>query len=182
METKELENNLRNLDETVLALGQSIQNMRNSISQCYSQADSLESRAHALMYMASNEEDQSVAAQMYTHASAYMNQSSAYRMQGESLQSQMGGMISELSGYKLEYQSYMAEGQTNLANLKIAADQLTSVAGGKYGAAKIKEALAATKQRMVYNQNLVNGCQKRISWIEQICGSSGDSYTRVRRR
>lgn len=54
METKELENNLRNLDQTVLALGQSIQNMRNSISQCYSQADSLESRAQALMNMASN--------------------------------------------------------------------------------------------------------------------------------
>lgn len=91
-------------------------------------------------------------------------------------------MISELSGYKSEYQSYMAEGQTNLANLRTAADQLTGIVGGKYGAAKIKEALVATKQRMVYNQNLVNGCQKRISWIEQICGSSNDSYTKVKRR
>ena len=134
------------------------------------------------MNMASNEEDQSVAAQMNSQASACMNQSSAYRMQAESLQSQMGGMISELSGYKSEYQSYMEEGQTNLANLKIAVDQLTSVAGSKYGAEKIREALAATKQRMVYNQNLVNGCQKRISWIEQICGSSGASKTRVKKR
>ncbi|HJJ90202.1 MAG TPA: hypothetical protein O0Y05_04110, partial [Methanocorpusculum sp.] len=86
------------------------------------------------------------------------------------------------SGYKSEYQSYMSEGQNNLANLQIAADQLSNVASARYGATKIKEALAATRQRIVYNQNLVNGCQKRINWIEQICGSSGDSYTRVRRR
>lgn len=182
METKELENNLRNLDQTVLSLGQSIQNMRNSISQCHSQVDGLENQAQMLMLMVSSEEDQSAVAKMYSQASACMNQANAYRIQAENLQSQMGGMIFELSGYKSEYQSYMSEGQTNLANLKIVADQLTSMAGSKYGAAKIKEALAATKQRMVYNQNLVLGCQKRINWIEQLCGSSGDSYTRARKR
>ena len=182
METKELENNLRTLDQKVLALGQSIQNMRNSISQCYAQADSLENRAQVLMSMASREEDQTVVSQIYRQVSACMNQANEYRMQAESMQSQIGGMISELSGYKSEYKGYMSEGQTNLANLRIAADQLTSVNGVKYGAAKIKEALATTKQRIVYNQNLINGCQKRINWIEQLCGSSGDSYTRVRRR
>lgn len=182
METKELENNLRYLDQTVLALGQSIQNARNSIAQCQLQADRLEGQAHSLMSMASSEEDGGAAAQLYSQATACMNQASAYKMQAENLQSHADGMISELNGHKSEYQSYMAEGQTNLSNLKIAADQLTSIAGNKYGAAKIREALSATKQRMIYNQNLVNGCQKRINWIEQLCGSSGDSYAKVKRR
>jgi chromosome segregation ATPase len=182
METKELENHLRRLDQTVLALGQSIQNARNRIAQCQIQADHLESQAHSLMSMASNEEDGGAAAQLYSQANACMNQASSYRMQAENLQSQAEGMMSELNGHKSEYQSYMSEGQTNLSNLKIAADQLTSIAGNKYGASKIREALSATKQRMIYNQNLVNGCQKRISWIEQLCGSSGDSYVNVKRR
>ena len=182
METKELENGLKNLDQAALNLGQTIQNMRNNISQCYTQADNLESRAKVLMAMASREENEVAVAQMYNQSFACTSQASAYRMQAERLQMQMGEMTSKLSGYKEKYQNYMAEVQINLANLKIAAAKLTGVTGSKYGAEKIKEALAATKQRMVYNQNLVQGCQKRISWIEQICGSTGDSYTRVRKR
>ena len=111
-----------------------------------------------------------------------MGQADNYRSQADNLRSQVEGMASELRGYKSEYSSYMAEGQTNLANLKIAAEQLTSAAGSRYGAAKIKEALTAARQRMVYNQNLINGCQKRISWIDSICGPGDGGYTKVKRR
>ena len=182
MDTKELENNLKNLDQATLGLGQTIQNMRNNISQCYTQADNLEGQAKILKAMASREENEVTAAQMYNQSFAYTNQASAYRMQAEKLQMQMEKMTSKLSGYKEMYQNYMAEGQINLVNLRTAVDKLVGVARSKYGTEKIEEALAATKQRMIYNQNLVQGCQKRISWIEQICGSTGDSYTRVRQR
>lgn len=180
MDTRELEKNLRELDIVVLNLGQSIQSMKNSIAQYYSQVDSLESRAQAMMYMASNEENELVSSQMYSQATACMNQAYAYRRQAEGLESQIGEMSSELNGYKSEYQRYMEEGQTNLANLKIAADKLMKVDENKYGVQKTKEALNAIKQRIVYNQNLVNVCHKRIRWIEEICGPSDDSYVMIK--
>lgn len=182
METKELERILQNLDQTVLGLGNSIQNMRRSISQCYMDAETYESMAYSIMSSASDMEDPSYAQDLYSQATSYMDQAESCRRQAVYLQEQVDGMASELRGYWSQYQHYMEEGQTNLYNLKIAADQLTGMAGKKYGGDKIREALMTTKQRMIYNQNLVNGCQKRMNWIAQICGTDGDSFVKVKRR
>lgn len=182
METRELERILKNLDQTVLGLGNSIQNMRRSISQYYMEADSLESMAYSIMSNASSMEDPTDMQDLYNQATSYMNQAESCRMQAENLQYQVESMVSELRGYRTHYQQYMEEGQTNLYNLKIAADQLTGLSGKKYGGDKIREALMATKQRAIYNQNLVSGCQKRMNWITQICGPDGDSYVKVKRR
>ena len=183
MQTHELEANLRTLDQTVIRLGQAVQNMRNSINQYYSEAYSLENAANQLLSMASSEEDPERVSQIYSQASSYMNQAESYRMQAQQVESQIGERATELRAYKSEYQYYLNEGQTNLANLKIAADTLLNVSGSKYGADKLKAALAQTNQRIIYNQNLIKGCQTRMNWIDQICGSDGDpQLVKVKRR
>ena len=97
-------------------------------------------------------------------------------------ESQADYLRGELRGIRSEYEYYMNEGHTNLANLQIAVQSLTGASSSKYGRDKLSQALQSTRQRIVFNQNLVSGCQKRIAWIDQICGAGGDQYNKVLRR
>ena len=182
MDTKELEANIRRMEQAIRSLGQSILNMRQSIERCYREAAMAEKRAESILARASYEEDPSYVTAMYEKASLYMNQSASYMQQAENMQSQVDAMVPQLRGYIPIYREYMQEGQNNLADLNIGAEHLMKLSSQQYGATKIKEALQMTRHRITYNQNLVKGCSDRIRWIEQICGSSGDSYVKVKRR
>ena len=176
MQTKELEQTLQRLDNIVLETGQMIQNMRNYISQCDMQAISLEEQANRMIARASYTENAEEVQELYAQAAAYTNMASEYRMQAEQIQLEMEAKIAELRGYKSEYEYYLKEGQKNISCLQITAEKLTGMTRTKYGGSQIKETLLTTKQRIVYNQNLVQGCQKRINWIDRICGAEDDTY------
>lgn len=181
METKELEAHLHQLDQTVLSLGNSIQTLRSQASGLYSQAQSYDAMASQLVSQAAYEEDSSRSSQMYSQAQSYISQAESFRMQAEQCEAEAEARCDQLRGYKGQYEYYMQMGQTHLAELQVAAQKLTGVAGSRYGS-KLQDVLVATRNRIVYNQNLVNGCAKRISWIDGIAGSGGDSYQKVLRR
>lgn len=181
MQTQQLAAALKQLDGRVLELGQAVQSLRNRAAACENQAWQLERTADSLMSAAAREEDVQQAADMYARASSCMEQADRYRRQVQELHSQAEGKISELRECRSQYMEYMALGENNLADLQLAAQTLSSMPDNTYGAAKLRQTLTVTKERIIYNRNLIEGCRKRIQWIDQVCGSGTDrTYVKTR--
>ncbi len=173
METTQLQSILRNLDNRTQQMGNQVNELTNEINNLYSQAQSCRATAGALLNRASFEEDADWSADMVSQASAYLSRADYYASSASQMESQLEGIKSGLRGCQAEYEHYMNEGETNLANLQIAVDKLTGLSGAKYGGDKIRQTLEQTRHRIVFNKNLVEGCRKRIRWIEQVCGATG---------
>ena len=174
METSEIQMNLQNLDRQTQQAGNRLNTLISDIGNLYAQAENCRATAKSLLDRSAYEDDANRSSDMVSQASAYLSRADYYESSAVQMESQAEELRGELRGYKNEYEYYMHEGETNLANLEIAVNKLSGLAGAKYGGEKIKQTLEQTKHRIVFNQNLVVGCKKRISWIEQICGSAGD--------
>ena len=175
LETVELQSILRNLDNRTQQMGSKVNELSREISNLYSQAQTCRTTAESLLNRSSFEDDANRSSDMVSQASAYMSRADYYESSAVQMESQLDGIKSDLRSCQSEYEYYINEGKTNLANLKIAAEKLTELSGAKYGGDKIKQTLEQTRHKMTFNNNLVEGCRRRISWIEQICGSSGGS-------
>lgn len=174
MQTQELHTKLQALNWTANGLGQRIQNARKNQAQYEAEAERLMNMAQIISFSAIDSEDINVSTSMYNQATNYMNQAEAYRRQARKLQPEIDEMISELRKCRADYQNFMTECQKNLVDLKHSADILLGVSANKYGGSKLKEALNVTKQRLLENQSLAEGCQQAINWIDQICGPEGE--------
>ena len=172
METSELQTVLHNLDSKTQQVGHRAITMVGEINNLYSQVENCRSTADSLLNRASFEDDANRSADMVSQASAYLSRAEYFESSATQMESQLEELKGELRGYRNEYEYYMGEGETNLANLELAVNKLTSLSGAKYGGEKIRQTLEQTKHRIVFNRNLVEGCRKRISWIDQICGSA----------
>ena len=164
---------LHNLDNQTLQAGNRHNELVKNISNAYSQAESCRATANSLLNMAACEEDSNNAADMVSQAAEYFNRADYYESAASQMESEAECLRTDLLGYKSEYEYYMGEGETNLANLQIAANKLMNMAGTTYGGDKIKQALELTRHKIEFNTKLVDGCRKRISWIEQLCGDAG---------
>ena len=173
MDTSQLQMNIHNLDNQTQQAGNRLNALVGDISNLYSQAETCRATANSLLNRSAHEDDANRSADMVAQASADLNRADYCESLAEQMESQAEEIKGELRDYKSEYEYYMHEGETNLANLEIAVNKLTNIAGAKYGGDKIKQTLEQTKHRIVFNQKLVDGCRKRISWIEQICGETG---------
>ena len=171
MQTQELQTKLQALNWTANGLGQRIQNSRKNQAQYEAEAERLMSMAQRTTLSANESDDINAIISLSNH---YMNQAEAYRRQARKLQPEIDEMISELRKCRTDYQNFMTECQKNLVDLKHSADILLGVSANKYGGSKLKEALNVTKQRLLENQSLAEGCQQAINWIDQICGPEGE--------
>ncbi len=171
MQTQELQTKLQALNWTANGLGQRIQNARKNQAQYEAEAERLMSMAQRTTLSANESDDINAIISLSNH---YMNQAEAYRRQARKLQPEIDEMISELRKCRTDYQNFMTECQKNLVDLKHSADILLGVSANKYGGSKLKEALNVTKQRLLENQSLAEGCQQAINWIDQICGPEGE--------
>ena len=177
MQTQELQTKLQALNWTANGLGQRIQNARKNQAQYEAEAERLMSMAQRTTLSANESDDINAIISLSNH---YMNQAEAYRRQARKLQPEIDEMISELRKCRTDYQNFMTECQKNLVDLKHSADILLGVSANKYGGSKLKEALNVTKQRLLENQSLAEGCQQAINWIDQICGPEGEVQKVIR--
>ena len=173
LETSELQTLLHNLDNQTQQAGNNINALSGEINNLYSQAENCRATADSLLNRAVLEEDANRSADMASQASAYLSRAEYYESSAAQMESQVEELRGELRGYRHEYEYYMGEGETNLANLEIAVNKLTRLTGAKYGGDKIRQTLEQTRHRIVFNRKLVEGCKKRINWIDRICGNAG---------
>lgn len=174
METSEIQRNLQNLDRQTQQAGNRLNVLISDISSLYAQAENCRTTAKSLLERSAYEDDANRSSDMVSQASAYLSRADYYESSAAQMESHAEELRGELRGYKNEYEYYMNEGETNLTNLEIAVNKLTNLVGSKYGGEKIKQTLEQTRHRIVFNKNLVDGCKKRIIWIEQLCGNAGD--------
>lgn len=172
MQTQELQTKLQALNWTASGLGQRIQNARKNQAQYEAEAERFMSMAQSTTLSANELDDINAIISLSNH---YMNQAEACMRQARNLQPEIDEMVSELRKCRTDYQSFLTECQKNLVDLKHNADILLGVSANKYGGSKLKEALNATKQRLLENQSLAEGCQQAINWIDQICGPEGEA-------
>lgn len=170
MQTNQLESALRALDSRTQQHYQTVTRNQEMIGQLRSQAASLCSQANAMLSAASSgsDDDDGPDYSMISQGQALMCQADLLESQADALESEMEQARSALSQCRSEYQQYLCEGQNNLRNLQATASTL-SRASGSYGGGKVAVALDAVRQRMQYNQKLVDGCQSRIDRISSIC-------------
>ncbi len=179
MNTHELSANLKELDNNAQSIGQSIQRLSAEAASYRNQAMQYEQMADSLMNSAYSVEDEGQYEEIRYQSSEYMSEASRCHSMADYMESQVQTLQGELRGIRSQYEYYMNEGHNNLANLQIAVETLTGASASKYGREKIQQVLRETQQRIIYNKNLVEGCKKRIAWINQICGSAGDQYVKT---
>lgn len=180
-----LEALLREMEPQIRSLGSEIQSLRAGAVQKRMQSQNYYEMAQELMsrtYDPEDEDSASRAAEAYSQAQSYMEEASRCEAMANEMEMQAFDRADQLRQYRYQYEDFMAEGQNNLADLQITAQKLMALTNSTYGAAKIKDALELTQKRILYNQNLVKGCQARINWIDQLCGPGGDQYRKVLRR
>lgn len=179
MNTKQLEAELRLLDERTKTTGNEILSGRNQCAGYRIQAEEFLARADMLINQAYAEEDADQSAKIISQSAECMDQAARYRALADGIESRLKIMGKELLGLRAEYVFYQAEGENNLRTLHEAAEKLMRVSGSRYGGAQISSTLEETKRRIVYNRNLVEGCIKRIAWIDQIGVSSEEPYVKT---
>lgn len=182
MDTKVLEEQLKKLDEKTISLGKEVQRLRKEGSQYQCMAENYTVKAQSLFRTISNAGEDEDTSSIYETANEYMEQAIRCEELAQECEEQEKEKVVALRECRCAYESYQEEGQTNLANLEITVNKLKTMTGSQYGAGKIKEALTLAQHKVVYNDNLVKGCQKRMLWIDQICGESAEPYQKVLKR
>ncbi len=173
METTQLQSVLRNLDNSAKRISNQIMEINSQIRSLYLEAENYRNTAESILDRVSYEDDAGRSADMVSQASAYISRAEYCESSAASKQLQADSMKEELRGFRSEYEYYMNEGETNIENLKLMAEKLTAMPEVKYGRDKILQTLKQTRQRLEFNQKLIDGCRQRINWIDQICGSEG---------
>ncbi len=182
MESVAIQRNIQSLDNGAKRLGQIISNMHNQVQNYRRQAYSFKLQAQELETAACYEEDFDRSYEMRTQSSEFFAEADSLEEQANLIESEMGGYKEELRGYRGQYQYYHDMGVTNLAELNVAVQKLSSLTSASYGRDKIVQALQAARQRTNFNQSLVKACQDRIAWIDRVCGSGGSQDVKVLRR
>lgn len=168
METTELQAVLHNLDNNTQCIGHQIKEMNLQINRLYSQAENCRNTAESILGRANYEDDANRSADMLSQASAYLSRAEYYESSASQMELQIDGLRSELINCRNQYEYYMGEGKMNLENLKPAVEKLAELSGANYGRDKIIQTLEQMRQRLTFNQKLVDGCRQRIKWIDQI--------------
>lgn len=169
METRELENRLLALDNVVVDLGQQIQEMKSRAREMMDDARELEDQACQMMAGAQSADDPDTMSALYSQAQSMFSQAASLSSQAESIKEQARSRETQLKGYRSEYQEYKNAGLANISSLRQAVTKLSGLSDSRYGRNALNQALNESRQRLTYNQNLVNGCDQRMKWIDHIC-------------
>lgn len=183
MDTSELRLNIVSLDQTAKALGDNISQVTNAIRNCHSQAEQCRNTAAMIMNNAMSQEDASAISRMADQANSYYARASYYESEASKLEGELQGFKDQLRCHREDYVYYKNEGETMLQDLMIAADKLVDISQQIYGGQKAIQALNNAKQKLTYTKSLIDACNSRIAWIDQVCGSgAGRPQKTLKRR
>lgn len=170
MDTSQLQNTLRALDNRTQQVGCQLTETEAQAHQLFAQASNFRITAESILDRAGHAESAEQSADMVSQASAYLSRAQSCEDSARQLTEQVPAMRATLRACQGEYQKYQKEGLEKLASLGQTVGKLAALAGGKYGWAQFGQALEQAKGKTDFYQKLVSGCEKRIRWIGNICG------------
>ncbi len=176
METTDIQNGVVAIDRQVSGVVQNIRSLDARIEDLYSKAVYNDNMYYMTISSVSSDDENYDT--VVSQAEQYAANARACRDLAAESEATLGEQKDILRGYRPQYERFLDACVDNISNISAAIEKLMAVANSKYGGGAA-DALKAARQKLAINKQYHDGCVSRLSSIDDICGSTGTSRSRV---